>query len=107
MKTAKELVDQINDAGILTPHEVEDMECADGVTDVTTLNLDEHRWYVLGTVVFKVGDEFFGVRGPVSLKSESMDWDDVGTKCKAFEMEQVPSVTYKRKMPNKEVPVER
>ena len=101
MKTAKELVDQINAAGILAPHEVEDMDDADGVTEVTTLNRDEHRWYVLGTVVFKTGDEFFGVRGPVSLKSESMGWDDVGAKCEAFEMEQVPSVTYKRKTPNK------
>ena len=102
MKTAKELVDQINAAGILAPHEVEDMDGTDGVTEVTTLNRDEHRWYVLGTVVFKTGDEFFGVRGPVSLKSESMGWDDVGAKCEAFEMEQVPSVTYKRKTPNTE-----
>ena len=97
MKTAKELVDQINAAGLCAPHEVEDQEGTDGVTEVTTVNRDEHRWYVLGTVVFKAGDEFFGVRGPVGLKSESMGYDDVGVKCEAFEMVEVPSVTYKRK----------
>ena len=100
MKTAKELVDHINAAGILTPHKVKYMDGMDGVTEVTTLDRDEHRWYVLGTVVFTTGDEFFGVRGPVSLKSESMEWADVGVKCEAFEMEQVPSVTYQRKTPN-------
>lgn len=100
MKTAKELVDQINAAEILSPHEVEDMDGMDCVTIVTTLNRDEHRWYALGTVVFKVGDEFFGVRGPVSLNSEEMGWYDVGVKCEAFEMKQVPSVTYERKISN-------
>jgi hypothetical protein len=29
-----------------------------------------------------------------------MEWADVGVKCEAFEMEQVPSVTYQRKTPN-------
>jgi len=100
MKTAKELVDQINAANVIAPHAVEDVIDMDGVTEVTTLDLDGHRWYVLGTVVFKTGDEFFGVRGPVSLKSESMEWADVGAKCEAFEMEQVPSVTYQRKKPS-------
>ena len=32
-----------------------------------------------------------------TLKSESMGWSDIGVKCEAFEMVQVPSVTYKRK----------
>lgn len=97
MKTARELVDQINAASIYTPHWVEDEIDMDGVTEVTTVDLDEHRWYVLGTMVFKVGDEFFGVRGPVSLKSDGMGWKDVEEKCEAFEMEEVPSVTYKYK----------
>jgi hypothetical protein len=105
MKTAKELVDQINAANVIAPHAVEDLIDMDGVTEVTTLDLDGHRWYVLGTVVFKTGDEFFGVCGPVSLKSESMVWADVGVKCEAFEMEQLPSVTYQRKTPNASVSI--
>ena len=97
MKTAKELVAQINAAGIVTWREVKDMDGTDGVTKVAMLDLDEHRWYVCGTVVFKAGDEFFGVSGPVSLKSESMTYGDVGVACEAFEMEQVQTVTYKPK----------
>ena len=97
MKTAKEWVDQINAAGILSPHDVEDMDGAKEVAEITTLDREEHRWYVLGTVVFRVVDEFFGVRGPVGLKSESMTLADVEYDCVAFEMVEVPSVTYKRK----------
>ena len=95
--TTKELVDQINAANVYAAHWIEDAIDMAGVTEVATLDQDEHRWYVLGTVVFKRGNEFFGVRGPISLKSESMGYEDVGIKCTAFEMEQVPSVTYKRK----------
>lgn len=97
MEKAKELIDKINTANIYTPHAIEDEIDMNGVVEITRINIDEHRWYVLATVVFKVGDEFFGVHGPVSLKSETMGWDDVGFKCEAFEMEQVPAVTYKRK----------
>ena len=97
MKTAKELVDQINAAKINTPHDVSDVIEMDGVSKVATLDLDEHRWYIVGTMVFKVGDEFFGVCGPVSLLSESMGFDDIGWECVAFEMEEVQSVTYKQK----------
>ena len=96
-KTAKELVCEINEAKICSPLYIEEKIAMDGVTEITTVDRDEHRWYVLGTVVYKVNDQFFGVRGPVSLKSEEMGFDDVGHKCEAFEMEAVPSVTYKRK----------
>jgi hypothetical protein len=97
MKTAKELVEQINAASAHAVFRIEDEIDMDGVTEVATLDREEHRWYALATVVYKVGDnEFFGARGPVSLKSESMDWDDIGMQCQAFEMEQVPSVTYRR-----------
>lgn len=97
MKTVKELVDQINAADLYSVYAVEDEIDMDGAREITTVEPDEHRWYVLGTKVFQVGDEFFGVRGPVLLKSESMDYSDIGTKCKAFEMVEVPTVTYKRK----------
>lgn len=96
-KTAKELVDQINSANIYAPPMIEDAIDMDGVTEVATIDLDEHRWYVIGTVVFKIGEEFFGVRGPTLLKSESMIWSDTEIECEAFEMEQIPSVTYRIK----------
>lgn len=100
MKTARELVEQINAADVFAAYYVEDEIDMDGVTEVVTLDRDERRWYVLGTIVYEVGNEFFGVRGPVSLKSENMSWDDIGMKCEAFEMEQVPSVTYRRRIAN-------
>jgi len=57
-------------------------------------------WFVVGTIVFKIGEDYIGVRGPVSLKSESMGYDYVGHECEAFEIERVPSVTFKRKTKN-------
>lgn len=97
MRTAKELVDKINNSELTSPCFLADDLGVEDVTEVAVLNRDEHRWYVMGTVVFKIGDEFFGVRGPIMLKSESMSWRDVGQKCEAFEMEQFPSVTYREK----------
>jgi len=97
MMAAKELASEINAAGVCSPHYIEDEMDFGDAEEVATLDRDEHRWYVIGTIVYKVGDEFLGVRGPVSLKSESMGYDDVGVTCEAFEMEAVPSVTYTRK----------
>ena len=98
MKTAKEFVDQINAGNFNSPHCIDDEIDMAGVTEIDRIDLDEHRWYVIGTVVFQVGDEFFGVWGPVSLKSESMGFDDIGVECQAFEMEAVPAVTYRQKI---------
>ena len=94
---ASALVDKINSAQINSPHFVDEVIDMDGVTEIETIDLDEHRWYVVGTIVFKVGEEFFGVSGAVSLKSESMGYSDCGVECTAFEMEQIPSVTYRAK----------
>jgi len=94
---AKELVEQINAAKIASPHRLDNAIDMNGIAKVTEQDLDEHRWYIVGTIVYKVGNEFFGVSGPVSLKSESMTWNDVMMDCIAFEMTEVPSVTYVKK----------
>jgi hypothetical protein len=96
-KTVKQLVDEINAAKIYAAPWVDEEIDLDGAIRVAGQDLEEHRWYVVGTVVFQKNNEFFGVRGPVSLKSESMGFRDVEMECVAFEMEQVPSVTYKKK----------
>jgi hypothetical protein len=93
----EELAKQINEKKVFSPHWLEDEINMDGMVEITTVNRDECRWYVLGTVVFKVGDDFLGVRGPVSLKSESAGYDDVGIICEAFLMDAIPSVAYERK----------
>lgn len=97
MKTAKQLVDEINLANLYLPWPADCSVDMSDVKEVATIDYDEHRWYTVGTVVYQIGDEFFGVRGPVILKSEEMTWDDVAMKCEAFEMSAVPSVTYVRK----------
>ena len=103
--TAQEIVDRVNTGEFWSPVMLEDELDMDGVTEVARLSYDEHRWYSLATVVFQVGTEFFGVRGPVTLKSEDMDYEDVGFRCSAFLMDAVPSVTYKRRnVPTQEQP---
>ena len=97
MKTVKDIVNEINEAGLYATCCVEDEIDIGGAEEVAVMDYDEHRWYVIGTVVYKLGDSFFGVCGPISLKSESMGFGDAGIECTAFEMEAVPSVTYKIK----------
>ena len=93
--TAQELVDVLNAKEFYAIWEVEEELDGAGAEEVAQVDLDEHRWYVLGTTVYQVGDEFVGIFGPVSLKSETMSYSDIGVTCEAFMMEQVPSVTYK------------
>jgi len=97
MKTTKELIAEINVATFSSPHFVEDEVDLGGAEKVATIDRDEHRWYTLGTIVFKASDGFFGVHGPIQLKSESMGYSDIEFGCVAFEMEEVPSVTYRKK----------
>ena len=97
MKTVEELIHEINEEELCSPHYVEENIDLDGAVEVDTVDLDEHRWYVLGTVVYKMGDRFLGIRGPVSRKSEETEFSDIGIVCEAFEMVAIPSVTYKRK----------
>lgn len=97
MITAKGLVEKINASEIYTPFDLDEVIDITKVTEVTTIDFEEHRWYAVGTVVYKIGNEFFGVSGPVTLKSEDMMWSDIGIKCEAFEMEEIPSVTYRPK----------
>ena len=71
------------------PREVEEV--------ANNLNIDEHRWYIITTSVYKCEDGFVGITGPSSLKSESMTWSDTDEWCTAEEYEAVPSIIYKPK----------
>jgi len=96
--TVKEIVDQINAAKLCTRPTLEDTNI--DMTDcvhVDTVDRDEHRWYVNATNVYKMGDEFFGIHGAIQLLSEDMGFNDCAVVCEAFEMESVPSKTYRRK----------
>jgi hypothetical protein len=91
MKTVKEMIELINAAKYNTPDYEEVLE---GARVVATIDRDEHRWYTIGTVVYQVGAGFIGVRGVISIKSESMGYSDCAIEYVAFEMVAVPSVTY-------------
>jgi hypothetical protein len=97
MKTVKEVIAAINEAKTCDPCDIEEIVDEANAVELETLNRDEHRWYVVGTTVYKLGDEFFGVHGVVGLKSENMGYIDACIDYVAFEMEAVPSVTYRVK----------
>jgi hypothetical protein len=98
MSRVKQLIDEINNAKLTSPHMIDDAIDMNGVVYLTTVDRDEHRWYTVGTFVLMVDNEdYLGVHGPISLKSESMGFDDCGFECTAFEMEQIQTVTYIRK----------
>lgn len=96
-KSVKEIIDAINSAKLNNVHDVDDIDGMDEAKQVDQINRDEHRWYTNATVVYSLGSEFIGVHGPVSMKSENGDWTDLCVEVTAFEMVQVPSVTYKVK----------
>jgi len=100
--TAQELITAINEKEIPSPRwlgdEFPDVEWK----HIAEVDRDEHRWYIVATLVYMIDGVLIGVAGPVSLKSESMGYEDIYMGgCEAFEMEAVESVTYRRKR-NKE-----
>lgn len=97
MKTVKEVIEIVNANKLSTPNMMEDVLDKEDAVHVKTVDYDEHRWYTIGTSVYRCADGFVGICGPVSLKSESSDWSDIGIECEAFEMEEVASVTYRMK----------
>ena len=58
--------------------------------------LDKHRWYSIGTTVFKIYDRYLGVRGICDTQGDT-DISDYAHTYEFYEVEQVPAVIYKRK----------
>ncbi len=92
-----ERINKINKLDFPSPRYLEDEMDISDMEQVSTVDMDEHRWYTIATVVYEFDGGFIGVRGPVSLKSEQMGYDDIGSSCCAFEMYPVSTVTYKKK----------
>lgn len=64
----------------------------------TNLERDNHRWYSLGITVYQCPEKtIFGIRHGIDMYAEGQVWEDCCTKYEVFEMEAVPSVTYKIK----------
>ena len=96
----EKIIKEINDAEAESIYQVED-DC-DSFYEAkpqllkNDLDKDEHRWYEITTNVYKIGEWFLGIRGASKLYSENSAWSDLCVSTIAFEMEEVPSVTYKK-----------
>lgn len=80
-------------------HDVIDFAKSNGATIVqTNLDIDKYHWYEVSTTVLKdsVGVPF-GIRGVTNIYSEGMYYSDCDKPVEAFLMEEVPTVTYRRK----------
>lgn len=81
--------------------ELRDELKAVGFEYVTTVDRDEHRWYVLAENVYSVivdGEKhYLGVMEVETLKSECMSVSDCECEIKFYEMEQYTTVSYRRK----------
>lgn len=62
------------------------------------INRDEHRWYTIGTNVYKLEYGYLGVRGPNIRKSEEMSWSDIGLPTEVIEHVEKVTVTYVPKL---------
>lgn len=107
--TVNELIEKLN--RYCAENEVYDVEDIGGdmweelkrlnFQSVTTVDSDEHRWYVLGLGVYSVtidGAEFYiGTWEVETVKSERMSVSDCENLIKFFEMEKYATVSYHRK----------
>lgn len=68
---------------------------------VTSVDRDEHRWYVLCNSVYEVSIDnetyYIGVWEVETIKSECMSVSDCEHLLKFFEMEQYTTVSYREK----------
>lgn len=66
---------------------------------VETLSIDEHRWFIISTIVYKVLKEnnvlgYLAITEVTTLKSESMDYSDCFVDVEAFEVKKIMKETF-------------
>lgn len=93
--TVKEFIQMVNEGEFWSLRAVDDSDLGEGFERIESGNdLDEHRWYSTAEDIYKLEDGYVGVRGLFQIFSE---WDyakDYGVKCRAYEVEPVPSIKY-------------
>ena len=94
------IIEQINNSSVHSPDseefkDQEGIDWPDDTVEIATLNHLWHGRFIIATMVYQIGDRFLGVQGPIEVLSESMELSDYGEPVEAFEVEAVPSVTYK------------
>ena len=101
MNTIERIIEQINNSSVLHSPDHEEFKDNgidwpdDVVEEIDIINFLWHGQFIIATMVYQIGDRFLGVQGPIQVLSESMDLSDYGEPVEAFEMEAVPSVTYR------------
>jgi len=95
------IVKEVNEAKCYSVYQVEDVctlfIAAKPKLVAKGLDVDKHRWYEITTDVYKIGEWFIGICGASDLFSEQMSYSDAEIETIAFEMEEVPSVSYRIK----------
>ena len=102
----KELVELLNSLKILQtsdweesiPEKIWDEYFVDSKTVVSGLDVDKYRWHELSTEVLRINDGFIGVRSITTMYSEQSSYGDIFHHLEFFEMEEIPSFTYKKKV---------
>jgi len=61
------------------------------------LKVDKHRWYETTLAVYKLNEGLLGVVSVTDLFSEQSSVDDIYHTLQFYEVEEVPSITYKIK----------
>lgn len=99
--TIQEIIDAINEATHPSLWGAEDHlhQLTSGLAENVSngLNTDKHRWYEITTSVYRINNNFIGIEGASQCYSEEMSFTDCCVDAEAFEMEEVKTVTYKRK----------
>lgn len=91
----KEFIQAIEDDEFFSLREVDTIE-GDYTRVASNLDVSQHRWYSTAMNVYKLEDGFVGVWGLFQIFYEMNVASDFDIVCEAFEVEEVPSVKYKR-----------
>ena len=102
----QEIIERINKMKLIQDTWWKEQEFPDKEIDLilykspaVAVNIDAypHRWYETSVTVYKLDDGYLGIRFVTNTYSESMGISDCGHIIKAFEMEEVPTITYRIK----------
>ena len=99
MKVQK-LIDYVNSNGFYSIYDFEDsLTDRESELEIVSedIDVDRHRWYEISTTVYKVEDGYVGIRGISQIYSEYMSDKDCDYLCKAYEYEEVQTISYREK----------
>lgn len=95
----KEAIEKIKESEPSSIWDAEEILFEDKNTEKVAfgLDIDEYRWYINSTSVYKLEDGYIGIHGPSSLKSEAMDYFDLMEEVTVQEYEEFTTISYRPK----------